>query len=114
MQVARSAARTCGASRSASEYTASDSMPISRHARAMRIAISPRLAIRTRLNIAIHAGDRRAGLLCASSHSIYPDTRGRDRRVHGGRERQPEYVAGVERVDDAVIPQSRGGVIRAA
>src|SRR5512134_3721445 len=45
---ARSAERTCSAARSASEYTATVSMPRSRQVRITRTAISPRLATRTR------------------------------------------------------------------
>src|SRR5262245_50159822 len=48
MATARSAARTCGEDRSASEYTATASRPSSWHARTMRSAISPRLATSTR------------------------------------------------------------------
>ena len=44
---ASSAAFTCRASRSGSAYTATEARPASRHARATRMAISPRLAIRT-------------------------------------------------------------------
>src|SRR5882757_10616879 len=50
MAYASSAWRTCGAIRSQSENTATLSSPISRQARAMRMAISPRLAIRTFCN----------------------------------------------------------------
>src|SRR5439155_597104 len=50
---ARWAARTWGESRSASEYTATDSSPSSWQARMMRSAISPRFATRTRVNEAI-------------------------------------------------------------
>ena len=46
-----SAKRTCNDSRSASLYTATVSMPNSRHARITRRAISPRLAMRTFLNM---------------------------------------------------------------
>src|SRR5882757_6116348 len=52
MQTAASASRTCMASLSAVECTATVWMPISRQARWMRSAISPRLAIRTLSNIA--------------------------------------------------------------
>src|SRR5687767_13769216 len=48
MRTARSAIRTCSAAASASEYTATLSRPASRHARMIRTAISPRLAISTR------------------------------------------------------------------
>src|SRR5688572_833272 len=51
MQSERSANRRYGASASAVEYTQTDSIPISRQARMMRRAISPRFAIRTRLNM---------------------------------------------------------------
>ena len=49
MGAARSAACACTALLSASEKTATLSMSISRRVRAMRTAISPRFAIRTRL-----------------------------------------------------------------
>src|SRR5262249_56436856 len=52
MQTDSSAKRTCMASLSAVECTATVWMPISRQARWMRSAISPRLAIRTFSNIA--------------------------------------------------------------
>src|SRR5262250_1665456 len=47
MGYASSAMRTWSASRSASENTATDAMPCSRHARITRTAISPRFATRT-------------------------------------------------------------------
>src|SRR5438552_14349010 len=51
MQTDSSASLTCMASLSAVEWTATVWMPISRQARWMRSAISPRLAIRTLSNI---------------------------------------------------------------
>src|SRR6476661_10493943 len=57
MHTSSSANRTCSDSRSASENTATVSTPSSRHARMMRSAISPRLAMSTFLNI----GARSAG-----------------------------------------------------
>src|SRR3989442_5010663 len=51
MQTASSARRTCSDSRSASEKTATVSIPSSRAARMIRNAISPRLATRIFLNI---------------------------------------------------------------
>src|SRR5437867_7616894 len=51
MCTASSAARTCGALASASLYTATARTPSSRHARMMRSAISPRLAMRTLANM---------------------------------------------------------------
>src|SRR5215475_2380025 len=53
MQTLSSASRTCMASASAVECTATVRMPISRQARWMRSAISPRLAIRTFSNIPV-------------------------------------------------------------
>src|SRR5262245_41699350 len=50
MQTDSSARRTCMASLSAVEWTATVWMPISRQARWMRSAISPRFAIRTLSN----------------------------------------------------------------
>src|SRR5689334_23804544 len=57
MFTASSASRTCGARPSASLYTATDAMPISRQARITRSAISPRLATRILVNIAPLEGD---------------------------------------------------------
>ena len=51
MQTDSSAMRTCIASASAVECTATDLIPISRAARITRSAISPRLAIRIFSNI---------------------------------------------------------------
>src|SRR6185437_565688 len=59
MHTSSSANRTCSDSRSASEYTATAWMPSSWQARITRIAISPRLAIRTFLNM--RARDRSEG-----------------------------------------------------
>src|SRR5580704_4995323 len=47
MGYASSAVRTWSDARSASEYTATEAMPISRRVRVTRTAISPRLATRT-------------------------------------------------------------------
>src|SRR5688572_25209238 len=49
MQIASSASIGASDSRSASEYATTASMPRARHARSTRSAISPRLAMRTRL-----------------------------------------------------------------
>src|ERR1700735_1327295 len=51
MHTDSSAIRTCNASLSAVEYTATVAMPSSRHARMMRIAIVPRFATSNFLNI---------------------------------------------------------------
>src|SRR5690606_32702416 len=72
MHTLSSASRTCMASASAVECTATVAMPSSLHARWMRSAISPRLAIRTLSNILVfrhsalgmrHQGDRPDGRL---------------------------------------------------
>src|SRR5690606_12393820 len=55
---ASSASRTCRASRSASEYTATVPTPSRRHVRTTRQAISPRLAISTFMNILFSARDK--------------------------------------------------------
>src|SRR5262245_52970771 len=47
MRTDSSASRTCGAAASASEYTATPAIPMSRTVRSTRRAISPRLATRT-------------------------------------------------------------------
>src|SRR5215472_2374709 len=52
MQTVSSASRTCIAAASAVEWTATVLIPISRQARWIRSAISPRLAIRTFSNMA--------------------------------------------------------------
>src|SRR5260370_10945402 len=52
MHTLSSASRTCNASLSAVECTATEEMPSSLHARRMRSAISPRFAIRILSNIA--------------------------------------------------------------
>src|SRR5688500_9837977 len=54
MRTSSSAYRTCRACSSASEYTATVLMPSSRHATMMRIAISPRFAMRIFLNIGFY------------------------------------------------------------
>src|SRR5690554_2956142 len=55
MQTSSSAKRTCSESRSASLYTATVRMPISRQARITRSATSPRFAIRIFLNMGLRA-----------------------------------------------------------
>src|SRR5580704_8154685 len=60
MQTFSSANRTCSASASAVECTATERMPISRHARITRSAISPRFAMSTFLNT--RNQDSRSGL----------------------------------------------------
>src|SRR5271170_985000 len=62
MQTLSSASRTCMASSSAVECTATVGMPSSLHARRMRSAISPRLAIRILSNISLDDHQRFAVL----------------------------------------------------
>src|SRR6516164_6158048 len=61
MRTASSASRTCGAPASASLYTATARTPSSRHARTMRSAISPRLAMSTLSNIGLRGGGEDGG-----------------------------------------------------
>src|SRR4051812_16806327 len=61
MHTLSSASRTCMASASAVECTATVGMPSSLHARSTRRAISPRLAIRILSNIADAQAKRRHG-----------------------------------------------------
>src|SRR5215468_3931113 len=76
MQTTSSAKRTCKASRSASECTATVLMPSSRQAQMTRQAISPRLAIRTFLNIRWWGvGNREWGagrIQLSAPHSPFP------------------------------------------
>src|ERR1700741_4012704 len=75
-------------------------MPSSESVPATRTAISPRLAIRTVWNMRSHPEDAVAD--------------GFERRVAGGGQGEPEHRAGVGRVDHAVVPEPRGGVVRVA
>src|SRR5262245_61819536 len=76
MHQASSANLTCKASRSATECTATVLMPSSRQAQMTRQAISPRLAIRTFLNILQRGvGSRESGvgrIQFRASHSPFP------------------------------------------
>ena len=87
---------------SRSEWTAIVWMPSARAVRITRQAISPRLAIRSRRIITTpsHPPDAVAGL--------------RDRGVRGHRERHAQHPPCLERVDDAVVPEPGGRVVRRA
>src|SRR5437773_3258066 len=99
---ARWAARTWGESRSASEYTATDSSPSSWQARTIRRAISPRFATRTRVKGAIrrHPSTAAARYLVRQAERLERLAQGRRRAGGAGVQRQggwgPRVVA-VER-----------------
>src|SRR5439155_332072 len=96
------ATRVCRAPRSASLATATGTMPSSRQARAMRTAISPRLAIRSRV----------MGRDGTGSHPEHAEARRLDRGVQAGRQGQPQNAPGLPRVEDAVVPQPPRRIIR--
>src|SRR3546814_8139938 len=66
-----------------------------------RQALSPRLAIRIFVNM-------------LSSHPEHAEACVRDRCVGGGGEAEPESAAGLRGIDDAVIPEPGGRVVRTA
>src|ERR1700754_3282260 len=72
MQTLSSARRTCIASASAVECTATVAMPSSLQARSTRKAISPRLAIRILSNIVLY-GARRVGTASGGPFSSFDD-----------------------------------------
>src|SRR6202035_5754151 len=79
MQTDSSAMRTCSASLSAVEYTATVAMPSSRHARMMRMAIVPRFATSNFLNIeAISSADLDNHCLTGCSAACLSDAERRD------------------------------------
>src|SRR5258708_3486126 len=113
-----------------------------RAVRMIRHAISPRLAIRILLNIeAIHyrtlswPGLSRPSRLCWHDRAFPSEIAGTspamtservdshpedselglsDRRIEAGRNGQGQQAAGVGRIDDAVIPQARPGLVAMA
>src|SRR5512145_661823 len=126
---ARSAARTWGAPRSASEYTATVLRPRSLAARMMRSAISPRFAtssVEIGLGVGLTAASpvagtpfvrtpaQRAPQSSCFSHPEDAVRRRGDRGVGGGCEAHAEDPAGVDRVDHPVVPQAGGRVVRRA
>src|SRR6185503_1526706 len=76
MHTAWSANLTWSASASAVECTATDSSPISRHARITRSAISPRFAISTFLNIASSRNDLEQPLAVLDRRAVVDEDRG--------------------------------------
>src|ERR1700735_3646081 len=97
-------------------------MPSRLHVAATRHAISPRLAISILLNMAkpkrgfSHAGYAPVtwSLHMHGSHAEHAETRVLDERIHRRRQPETEHVAGLRRVDHAIVPQARAGVIRMA
>src|SRR5277367_2349121 len=73
-------------------------MPMRRAVRAMRQAISPRLAISSVRNM-------------RPSHAEHAEARWFDRGVQGSGQREAQHAPLVDRIDDAVVPKSRGGVV---
>src|SRR6185436_6936557 len=95
MQIAWSASRTCMASASAVEWTATVSMPISCAARWMRSAISPLLAIRIRRMAIWASGDHDQRLVVFDRLRVF-DEDGGDRAGFGRGDR----VHHLHRLDD--------------
>src|SRR5665647_1271812 len=117
MQTASSAYLTCRQSASASEYTATEATPSSLQARITRMAISPRLAMRTLPNM--HAPCRRspdysnrrakafrlqATLLPAAP---YQTRRGADTYLETGKDYSPGTSA-----RHLILSLSRAGLLR--
>src|SRR5580698_3190191 len=98
MATATSASRTKGASRSAAEYTAMARTPRRRAVPIMRRAISPRLAMSKDSSMRLHP--EKAELRARG-----------DRLVQSRREREPKDIAGLRRIDDAVVPETCSGIV---
>src|SRR3546814_3248750 len=95
MQTDSSARRTCMASASAVECTATVLIPISRQARWIRSAISPRLAIRTFSNTGTSLQDHQGlaeldRLAVVDQHRLDGAGAGRGDRVHRSEEDKSE------------------------
>src|SRR6478609_6926545 len=115
-----------------SEYTATDRTPIARSVRMTRTAISPRLAISTVSNTRQSSKDAelltshfqagpmagvRVVMACGSgrpSHSEDPERWVGQGCVRCGGQRKAQHSTGIRGVDDAVVPQPGGGVVRVA
>src|SRR5690554_6718416 len=80
-------------------------MPSSRQARRTRTAISPRLAIRILWKVFTAP---------PGSHAKNAEPALEAGRVQGYRQGQCKHMARFRRIDDPVVPQAGGGVIRAA
>src|ERR1700733_8172097 len=93
--------RTCSASRSASECTVATATPRCRQVRAMRHAISPRLAM-SNLRITI-----------LPPHSENAELRRREWPARSQVESQSHHSACFQRIDHIVDPQMAGEVVDA-
>src|SRR3954465_5007075 len=87
-------------------------MPIVRSVRITRTAISPRLATSTVSNIRSSPGT--FGAESPESHPEDAVAERAQRRVGARREGEPEHGAGLRGIDDAVVPEAGGGVVRVA
>src|SRR5688500_4848724 len=105
MYRASSATCTCSASRSASENSATVAMPMLRQVRAMRTAISPRLAIRIlEMRFMVQFSIAKPSVTeHAVAHRAHHLARVRNRQADA------EHVAGLARIEDAVVPDARAG-----
>src|ERR1700690_2961803 len=115
MQTLSSASRTCIASASAVEWTATVAMPISLQARLMRSAISPRLAMRIFSNISAYDDQRLAELdrlAVADADFQHRAAFGRGDRIHRlHRLHHEQRVAFLDRLadlDEVGRPGGRG------
>src|SRR4051794_27092385 len=108
MQTDSSAIATCLRLRSTVECTATVRMPIALHARRMRSAISPRLAMTTLSSMRAASADHEQRLVefhrLAALGKNFQDRAGHfgfDRIEHLHRLDDPERVAGLDRLADA-------------
>src|ERR1700722_31147 len=99
MHTLSSARRTCMASVSAVECTATVAMPSSRQARNTRNAISPRLAMRIFLNMMLRLLDNEERLV-----ELHGGARGDQNLLHGAGARRLDLVEGLHGLD-----QQQGG-----
>src|SRR5690606_22989079 len=70
-----------------------------------RAVVDGATKVADRMNRMPHPDPSRARL-----HPEYPELRRLDRRIERRGNPQPQYAPGIGRIDDAVVPQPRGGV----
>src|SRR5438477_5694946 len=124
MHTLSSASRTCMASSSAVECTATVAMPSSLHARSTRNAISPRLAMRIFSNIATAQGGWRSLDDHQRFAELHRPTVLKHDLAHRATPRRRNLVHGLHRLDDqkrfpgadavADVDEGRGARLRAA